>query len=251
MRINFLYELLKVEVLNNELEYDFLYNPLKGSLFVDYRKGFESLIRETVLKKNPVLYDKCKSIWPFTFSVYFPPLRKDNEKQFTGGGKVIMSFSTADMELLISVYNGLISLRSCLLFDHILTFERAILGQRRIIRENMATFKTMTPVIISSGGNNDKDDVEWISSSDETDIGEILKAEIEKVAFAFSGNFNACIRFKPIQIRRTIIRYDNTNMRGFMGMFELSGDPAILNVIYDVGLGIHRDQGFGMLELVK
>jgi CRISPR-associated endoribonuclease Cas6 len=40
-------------------------------------------------------------------------------------------------------------------------------------------------------------------------------------------------------------------MSAFIGVFKLKSDPTILQLIYDVGLGVRRSQGFGMLEVVK
>jgi CRISPR-associated endoribonuclease Cas6 len=41
------------------------------------------------------------------------------------------------------------------------------------------------------------------------------------------------------------------NMQGFTGIFELQGDPQVLNLIYQVGLGVRRSRGFGMLEVAQ
>jgi CRISPR/Cas system endoribonuclease Cas6 (RAMP superfamily) len=35
-----------------------------------------------------------------------------------------------------------------------------------------------------------------------------------------------------------------------VGIFELRGSPEVLDLIYRVGLGVRRSQGFGMLEVV-
>jgi CRISPR-associated endoribonuclease Cas6 len=40
-------------------------------------------------------------------------------------------------------------------------------------------------------------------------------------------------------------------MSAFVGTFKLKSEPEILQLIYDVGLGVRRSQGFGMLEVVR
>jgi CRISPR-associated endoribonuclease Cas6 len=52
-------------------------------------------------------------------------------------------------------------------------------------------------------------------------------------------------------MKEVLVKHYNGYVRGFKGVFELSGSPEILQFVYDYGFGIRTGQGFGLLELVK
>jgi len=47
-----------------------------------------------------------------------------------------------------------------------------------------------------------------------------------------------------------IISYKGTVIKGWMGVYELSGDPELIKIVYDTGLGSKNSQGFGCFELL-
>jgi len=47
-----------------------------------------------------------------------------------------------------------------------------------------------------------------------------------------------------------IISYKGTVIKGWMGIYELSGDPELLKIVYDAGLGGKNPQGFGCFEVL-
>ncbi|MCS7275301.1 MAG: CRISPR-associated endoribonuclease Cas6 [Candidatus Bipolaricaulota bacterium] len=224
---------------------------LSSSLLpVEYRRGFASLIKEAIRRANPSVFERyyhaLHILKPFTFSVYFPDLRGCGGDSFEVGERAIIHFSTSAPELGVSVYNGLLALRSYPLFENTLTLERINLERRVVVREQTAIFKTMAPVLV-----NNKGDANWYLLPGEAGFDEGLQFAISEAARVFLGSVGASVAFHPIQIKPKVIRHYNMHMRGFVGVFELRGDPALLNLIYDIGLGVRRSQGFGMLELVK
>jgi CRISPR-associated endoribonuclease Cas6 len=44
--------------------------------------------------------------------------------------------------------------------------------------------------------------------------------------------------------------YKKTVIKGWMGDYELSGDPALLQIALDAGLGAKNSQGYGCCELL-
>jgi len=48
-----------------------------------------------------------------------------------------------------------------------------------------------------------------------------------------------------------ITRYKETVIKGWMGEYELRGDPGFLQVALDAGLGAKNSQGYGCCELVR
>jgi CRISPR-associated endoribonuclease Cas6 len=98
---------------------------------------------------------------------------------------------------------------------------------------------------------NNKGNPDWYLLPGESGFDEGLRFAISEVAQAFLGDGGAGIEFHPIRIQRKVVRHYNMDMQGFTGIFELRGRPEVLNLIYQVGLGVRRSQGFGMLEVVS
>jgi len=48
-----------------------------------------------------------------------------------------------------------------------------------------------------------------------------------------------------------VVKFKGTVIKGWMGIYRLTGDPHLLEVALDAGLGSKNSQGFGCCELVE
>lgn len=48
-----------------------------------------------------------------------------------------------------------------------------------------------------------------------------------------------------------VVKFKGTVIKGWMGIYQLTGDPQLLEVALDAGLGSKNSQGFGCCELVE
>lgn len=226
------------------------YNLENQKLPVEYRRGFVSLLKEAIKQANPACFDRYYSrlhtLKPFTFSLFFPELTGNEGGDFHVGHKVILSFSTFSPELIASVYNGLLQIHEYPIFGNKVRLYNVFLRPRIIIAEDRVQFKTMAPVLVNTKGNPN-----WYLLPGEKGFEEGLNFAVREIGWAFLGMPKAAVEFHPIAIRRKVVRHYNMYMQGFVGIFELRGHPEVLNLIYQVGLGVRRSQGFGMLELVQ
>ncbi|HLI46751.1 MAG TPA: CRISPR-associated endoribonuclease Cas6 [Geobacterales bacterium] len=61
------------------------------------------------------------------------------------------------------------------------------------------------------------------------------------------------IHLTPLNVNMSnqkIISYKNTVIKGWMGIYELSGDTKLMKLVYDAGLGGKNSQGFGCFEIL-
>jgi CRISPR-associated endoribonuclease Cas6 len=232
------------------MRFEVSYKLSNNLLPIEYRRGFASLIKEALRKANTQLFEKYYSklhvLKPFTFSVYFPGLAGREGDHFKVGQNAFLKFSTPSYELGTYVYNGLRELRTFPLFESTLTLEQVSLKPMITITEETALFKTMAPVLV-----NNKGDANSYLLPGEAGFNEGLDFAVKEVSRVFLCDDGVSIQFKPIQIRRKVVRHYNMNMQGLVGVFELRGRPDVLNLIYQIGLGVRRSQGFGMLEVVQ
>lgn len=217
---------------------------------MDYRRGFASLLKEALKKANDKLFERYYGalhvLKPFTFSVYFPELVGQEGEQFNVGHKAILNFSTSSYEFGTCVYNGLLVQRTFTLFDNALTLIHIDLKRPIIISQEAAVFRALAPVLVNNKGNAD-----WYLLPGEEGFQEGLEFAVSEIARAFLSDGDAAVEFVPIRIQRKVVRHYNMDMQGFTGIFELRSRPDVLHLIYQVGLGVRRSQGFGMLELVR
>lgn len=216
----------------------------------DYRTGYMSLIKAAIQSSNPRLYDEYynrRKLKPFTFATYFPDIRGSHDGYFDVGKTVILNFSTSSNELAVYLYNGFCQLENYPMFQNMINRKKVTLRKTPEIRSNEVTFKTVSSVLVNNLGK-----ANWYLLPGEEGFLEGLQFATNEITREFLGKIiDAHITFVTLQIKRKVIRHYNIDMSSFTGVFKLIGKPEILQLIYDVGLGVRRSQGFGMLELVK
>lgn len=65
---------------------------------------------------------------------------------------------------------------------------------------------------------------------------------------------NRQIRLETVQTRtqdQKVLFYNNIVIKGWMGTFEFTGDPELLALALDAGIGAKNSQGFGMLQKIE
>ncbi|GIX01855.1 MAG: CRISPR-associated endoribonuclease Cas6 [Thermogutta sp.] len=226
-----------------------VYSLHSDRLPVEYRRGFASLLKEAIKRSDPLCFQRYYSrlhvLKPFTFSLFFPGLIPVGDGDFRVGTKAILHISSNSRELISCLYNGLRSLPQFPLFHNTATLQSIFLTPFRAMTISHARFKTMAPVLV-----NTKGDPNHYLLPDDKGFEEGLRFSVREIARTFLNMPDAPIDFRPLDIHRKVIRHYNMHMQGFVGVFELQGQPEVLNLIYQVGLGVRRSQGFGMLELV-
>jgi len=226
-----------------------VYNLDDPNLPVEYRRGFVSLLKEAIKQANPTCferyYSRLHTLKPFTFSLFFPELTGNEGEDFHVGSKAILSFSTFSPEVMTSVYNGLLQIREYPIFENKIRLYNVFLRPRIVITEGRVQFKTMAPVLVNTKGNSN-----WYLLPGDKGFEEGLNFSVRELCRVFLGMPDATVEFRPIAIRRKVVRHYNMHMQGLVGIFELRGSPEVLDLIYRVGLGVRRSQGFGMLEVV-
>ena len=227
-----------------------VYNLDNQKLSVEYRRAFASLLKEAIKQASPICFDRYYSrlhtLKPFTFSLFFPDLTGKDGDDFDVGSKVILYFSTSSRDLIAYVYNGILKIHEYPIFENKAKLCSVFLRPRITITKDRVKFKTMAPVLVNTKGNPN-----WYLLPGEKRFEEGLNFSVREICRAFLELPEAAVEFLPIEIRRKVVRHYNMHMQGFVGIFELRGRPEVLNLLYQVGLGMRRSQGFGMLEVVQ
>jgi CRISPR-associated endoribonuclease Cas6 len=229
---------------------------MEGVLPLDYRPGFMSLLKKALNKSNPALYAELYENMvtkPFTFSIYFGGgllIDKNEGTLRSNYPEISLNMSSNSAKLITFVYNGLLEIPEYPIYKANLRLKEIRFSDSARIDNDYAMFKTLSPILIKTS-RREKD--EYILP-DHPEFKERLNyyvnltwREITKVEGKFDVNFIPL----PKKINKEVVFHMRVPFTAFRGVFVLQGEPEILQFIYDVGLGIRRNQGFGMLEVVR
>lgn len=213
----------------------------------DYLRGFMSLVKEIIKKEDSFLFEqyfKKHKLKPFTFGVYFPELKGNDGEMLNVGSKLKFNFSTSSLELVTYFYNGYQKIKDYPIFNNKISPKHFTLHKNLAIIKGEIIFKTLSPFLVNNLGESNKFLFPY-----EDGFMEGLKFSVNECVKEFLGKEKIEIEFEPLAMKRKVI-YHYQKMPTNVGVFKLKAEPEVLKMIYDIGIGVHRSQGFGMLEVV-
>lgn len=251
---------------------------------VIYRHRILALIKEALKESNQkykeMLYCQEKPK-PFTFSLLLPKEREQKREAFSlSDGIEIEDYvfyfpkdsflslliSSYDYEFLINLYNGLLKIKS-FAFNKEITMNICgfYLQEDPKIEEDTVVFKTLSPILVEDKDGNPllKED----GSFDEDLLNKELNNIQDKVFRTLKGKGpKRGLEFKVLNCKKRIVKHTNSHVlknysegkfpKPYLvytcleGYLEAKGDPEYLRIIYNIGIGLRRGQGFGMVEVV-
>lgn len=255
--------------------------PKNTVIPADYRRYLLSLIKEAIKNSGSdglEFYNRFYSdnqTKPFTFSAYFP-INKNNGNKLEGD-YFSFFFSTNDYEFLMRVYNGLITIKNNgfnLFGTKITDIKNFFLFPEKKFTKNEALFKTLSPFLVRSTENGDNylyPKNFQIQTNDKNKNGSHWKywEEAESFVEILQTSINALVK-KELPEHKGEVKIELSNavvvpilhgsgnaehefqmtFPGIKGLVKITALPEVLKLLYDIGIGARRSEGFGMLEVV-
>lgn len=82
-----------------------------------------------------------------------------------------------------------------------------------------------------------------------------VTSNLLKKAVYFNKNLDGLpFTFRALKVNNRdakIIYYKNFVIKGWLGLYEIEGDPRLLKLAYSAGLGAKNSQGFGMVDVIN
>jgi len=190
---------------------------------------------------------------PFTFSVYLPRPKFDKEEIRLESDIITVNFSTNDFETAIMLYNGLLANKDkpfTYKDDYQIQVETIHLNrQEKLIARDEAVFKTLSPVVVKESDlttNHDK----FYSPADGQFFDLLNKNCIMKAEILLKKKLELT-GFEAVNYKKIPVRLKGHFVEAYQGIYRLQGEPELLNLLYQVGLGAKNGYGFGLLEVVE
>ncbi len=228
---------------------------------IDYDAYILSLIKTGLSAENPILFkelfgkptQKC-----YTTSVFFPNATfKKDSIIFDKSGEMKLYFSTSNANLAINFYNAFIYLNHLdaekLPFGHeyLADVKKLYTIELPKITKNRIIFKTMSPIVVR---NDDGRFISCPSDSTEEAIAKFNDALRRNTFNKLNNNEQLAstvkdLKFKPLKMRKTVRKSFGSNIECTKGIFELEGNPTLLNFFQESGLGEKTGAFSGMVSL--
>lgn len=229
---------------------------------ISNRMMFVSLLKKALEKSNKEYFNKLynfdgrknKKLKPFVFSIFLEDY-KVQEEEIKINGKINLTLSTPDTELFINLYNGLLNTKKHRFNDeYTLSIGKIILLKEREIISETVEFKALSPIVLKgkSGRFLTLEDKEY-----EEELNYI--ADLTLKTFRGKG-LTRKLEFTPLNYKKVVLKERITGFKkiankdvfyitGYKGTFKLCGDKEDLKLLYSLGLGFRRSEGFGYIEV--
>lgn len=189
----------------------------------------------------------------FTFSRIFGKAKLENNRiKFSSPFKLVIS--SYFNEFLQSLAENLIKMEEVKIGNNILRLESIHVNFTPKI-ENEAKIKMLSPVTVySTLTTPDRRKKTYFYNPKEREFPELIKENIIKKYFALFNKKPPSDEFliEPLKVTKAdekIVIYKGFIIKGWMGKYKLKGEPELLKLAYDVGIGSKNSQGFGCFEV--
>lgn len=216
----------------------------------DYRRGFMSFIKACFQKEDFLFFEKLynqKTDKAFTFSIYFPGLKNENSNgHLNVGNKAVLNFSSNDFEVITNLYNGVRKLKSHKWNSHLFSIIKHSALFNKKIQGDICLFKTVSPFLVNKEGEN----LRYLTPNDE-EFDRSFRYSVQALCNSFLQTNAVEFDYRFLRHKKMVVSHYNQSMTCNKGVIEMKANPEVLDLLYNVGIGVRRSQGFGMLELAK
>ncbi|KZN96619.1 MULTISPECIES: CRISPR-associated endoribonuclease Cas6 [Aeribacillus] len=225
---------------------------------VAYRMMFVSLIKESIKRSAPTLYESLyffngkpsKNSKHFSTALFLPKYKLIDD-EFHIEGKISFLISTPDYEFFLHLYNGLQQIQEFTYQTYTLHRGKITLLEEKQIDQIPVYFKTLSPIYIRDAHNRS------IAPDDPA-----FERELNYIANLLLKNFRGHGLKQPLQVlenqlKKTVVKekireFDHGYLyfTAYKGNFCLNGDIDDLRLLSQLGIGFRRNQSFGMVEVI-
>ncbi|BCV24228.1 CRISPR-associated endoribonuclease [Gelria sp. Kuro-4] len=121
---------------------------------------------------------------------------------------------------------------------------------------NCALFTAISPVTVySTLFTSEGKKKTYYYHPSEPEFAQQIKVNLGRKAalLGLGPKITESIALKSVRVRSSdqkVLYFKDTVVKGWLGQYVFEGDPAMLQVALDCGIGAKNSQGFGMLELI-
>lgn len=182
---------------------------------------------------------------PYTWAVRFNKKPTIEEDHLRIGNLIKFYFSTNSRKLGTYVYNKFITTKFNFNTTNIIPFKAITLYDRQILHDK-SRFYTLSPIAVRHHSNSSYFILPNEQGFDKS-FNSMIISEWEK--FVTKDNGLGDLVFAIVKWKKVVVKQYGGLVLSFIGVIDIKARPELLNLIYQIGIGHRRGQGFGMLEV--
>ena len=220
----------------------------------DYTRPVMSLIKHTYEKSSNEMYNSSygkNTQKNYCFAVRFNNPVFKGRQIILDDREITIYISTDDIAYSIDIYNAFLGMRRKLYpmpDGNTITVQKVLLHNHKEIEKNDVLVKMVSPLLVKKHeGRKD-----YFYSWDSEEFIPTLENSIRVTASELSGKDMSDRRIEviPYAPKKTVVYCFGMKVTANVGIYRLSGDLDVLNLIYQTGMGSKRSAGFGMFEIL-
>lgn len=240
---------LEVSSPNNEIEIPIKYQSIFLSLL---KRGLENAAPEAYKD----LYEQNKEKL-FSQAVIFKGAKFEKEEIILQTPIITYLFSTPKADLAMAVYNAFIFLKEMKAIPFVGRSKIRVKSVSSIyqetITEKQVVFQAVSPILARDHNRETRKD--WFLDFTDEKYEAVLKQNLINRLVPEMGRGVKYdiedLKIRPLNMKKTVTKAYEKFYQGAIGTIELTGEPYLLNVIRDVGLGAKTGLYFGYLNQVQ
>ncbi|KAF2955968.1 CRISPR-associated endoribonuclease Cas6 [Marinitoga sp. 38H-ov] len=186
----------------------------------------------------------------YTFSRIFGEFELNkNFVKYKNKGQLIIS--SADNQLMMYVMDRMFRNPIIELLNQKVKISK--IDYSSIIPSEKLTVVTKSAITVYSTFEKDGKKKTYYYTPYETEFNELIRKNLINKYKAFYNREPKSYNFHIKNIKNAkevIVKYKNIVIKGWMGKFELNGDPDLIQFAYDSGIGSKNSIGFGCVEKI-
>lgn len=223
---------------------------------IAYRLVVLSFIKETLRRGEEAYFNELygsrpREMKPFSYSVYLRNFSVEREEIHLS--EMTITISSPDMTYMLHLFNGLQEMQTYQAGEHEWIRKTMKWLPEASICEDTVFLKTLSPVLVE---DKDGNPVHPGDQNYEQELRYFASLRIQSLA---KREPYRELRIVPGNLKRRVIKESNSTFRqsqagayltftAYQGMYQCTGHPEDLQLLYQGGLGKRVSQGFGLLD---
>ena len=222
-----------------------------------YRQLVQGMLYRTLERVDPAcsagVHDGGRKLGTRQFKLFtFGPLTG----AYTAAGgnicfseQVFLEIRSAEPVLIQNLLRGLAPGEAVTLGNNRLTVEECRLEHQTIF-QNKIRVRTVSPIVayVTLPDRSTR-----FFSPEEGEFYSLLQTNAaRKWGSVYGQDAPFSLSIAPVEgctFRKQVTKFKTTRINAWFGSFALTGEPSVLNFLYDTGLGAKNSQGFGMFRM--
>lgn len=198
------------------------------------------------------LYDKNKSIMKkYVFSYLLPNARFSDKIILLGQNSFTMYFSDMDMGEMIYFLNAFktMQFRPYPMNGNTMQLMSIMLQECKEIVDSEIIIKMQSALIVRRHDSVTNKDIYYTYNHEEFNsvLKENIKFFVQKLKISVSVDDFSIM---PIKAKKVVVPVFGRNIDANLGVYKLTGNTELLNILYLSGMGARRSSGHGKFEIV-